>query len=172
MTEQSTVRVLLFNKKGELLLQEVNILNKPRFYITPGGRLESPEESLVDAVRREILEEAGFQRIVIKPSAPFFSGSHVMQRKQDLVRMTEHFFVAYLDSDHDSIIESRQNLTPEEREVISNQKWVSVAELKEHRVLFVPINLADIATAVLAGLPVPAVDFRDPPEFARGQGDY
>lgn len=167
-TEQTAVRVLLFNKKGELLLQQVNIPGRPSFFITPGGRLDSPQENLLDAVRRELLEETGFDQVVIQPITPIFSGSHVMQRGQDSVKMTEHFFAVHLELENDSIVESRQNLTAEERQVLTNQIWVSIAELRERNFIFVPINLAAVATAVLNGQPVPAVDFRDPPGLARG----
>lgn len=165
LARETAVRVLLFNSRDQVLLQEVNVPGKPAFYITPGGRLDGESEELVQAVIREIREETGFERFEVQSESPVFTGKHVMEKKSGPVAMTEHFFVAHLKEESDQIDDTKQALTEEEREVFRGQRWVSLGELREGAAIVVPINLADCVEAVLKGDPFPAVDFSDPPEF-------
>lgn len=165
VAEETAVRVLLFNSNNEVLLQKVSIPSKPDFYITPGGRLDSAEEDLLDAVRRELTEETGFEEFTVVNETPFFSGTHVMEKSRGPVKMTEHFFHVKLEESSHHIDTRRQSLTPEELEVFSGQQWMSIEEIGKKNHIIFPVNIYDIARAVLEGIDVPGIDFSDPPEL-------
>jgi 8-oxo-dGTP pyrophosphatase MutT (NUDIX family) len=167
IARQVAVRVLLFNSQDELLLQRVSIPGKPLFFITPGGRMNGEAEGLLDAVRREITEETGFEKFKILGDAPVFSGQHVMQKNGGPVAMTEHFFIAKLLEDSDVIDAGKQSLTDEERQVFVEQSWFSPSDIRSQRLVVVPINLVEFAECVIAGTPPPRIDFTDPPEFTQ-----
>lgn len=166
VAEEIAVRVILFNARDEVLLQEVSVPGKPKFFITPGGRLDESDVSLVGAVRRELEEETGFQKFEVHSDVPLYSGSHVMKKGSGLVQMTEHFFSACLSTEEDDIDESRQSLTPEEQELFVRQRWFSLAELESGEFIIVPVNIAAFVKSFLDSSPLPDVDFSDPPEFA------
>ena len=165
--EEVAVRVILFNRSDEILLQRVAVPGKPDFFITPGGRLDDPSESLPAAVRREIQEETGFENFEIQSDKPVFSGSHVMEKRRGHVRMTEHFFVVKLNDSVDEIDARRQRLTEEEKQAFLGQEWFPLNDIASGEHIVVPVNLFDFAKACLGQQPVPDVDFSDPPEFSR-----
>lgn len=152
------VRVVLLNSRDQVLLQKISIADRPEFYITPGGRLEAPEEPLVAAVRRELKEETGFDSVVFVSDKPFFSGTHVMQRGTSTVEMTEHFFVVRLQAT-DVIEPDKQRLSADEQKVFVEQEWFDASEIATRKVF--PINLASIVKAIVCGNSIPAVDFSD-----------
>ena len=162
---ETTVRVLLFNEKTELFLQEVDIPGKPHFYITPGGRVDGEGESLLEAARREVREETGFRDILITTEEPLFTGTHEMQRGDGVVALTEHFFMAWLGEEDDQIVKDHQSLTPEEHSVFTSQRWFQLKELASSSIVHVPVNLKQFAEACLSGAALPAIDFSDPKEF-------
>lgn len=169
LTFETTVRVVLFNSKDEILLQGIRIPNKPQFFITPGGRVEEKED-LCDAVMRELVEETGFSDFVLISERPLFSGYHTMQRSDSQgshrqVRLLEHFFAARLVGNQDCLDKNRQQLTSEERSVFTGQKWFALSDLNPSEIIFVPINVKEFAEAILYGRDIPEVDFRDPPQF-------
>lgn len=166
-TEETAVRVLLFNRAFEVLLQKISIPGRPEFYITPGGRLASPSEDLVTAAIRELKEETGFSQFKFQSETPSFSGSHVMTKSKGLVKMTEHFFVVTLEEREHKIDVQKQSLTPKEREIFAGQRWMGLEELRSGKFVIVPVNIVELVEAIQSGKPMPAVDFRDPPELAR-----
>lgn len=167
IAQEISVRVFLFNNKNNVLLQKVHIDGKPDFFITPGGRLDDPQEKLVDAVKREVKEETGFTKFLIINSEPIFSGSHVMKRNNTPVRLTEHFFVVRLDEASDTIDEEKQSLTKEEQSVFAGQQWMSLEEIGSGTHIIVPVNIYAIVAAILENSEIPEVDFNDPQEFRR-----
>lgn len=161
---ETTVRVVLFNSKDEILLQGICMPSRPQFYITPGGRVGENEE-LCDAVERELREETGFSEFVLSSDVPLFSGYNTIQRSHSQVRLLEHFFAARLVGKQHCIDKNSQQLTSEERAVFTGQRWFALHELNSSELIFVPINLKEFAEAILYGRTVPEVDFRDPPQF-------
>ena len=165
--EEQTVRAILINEKNEILLQEVCIPNKPRFYITPGGRLDPTDNGLISAMLREIKEETGFspETISIVGNLPFCIGSHIMKKKGEDVKMKENFFLVRL-SGVSEIDSSKQSLTPEEVIDHTGQRWFSLSELTAGGNIVLPVNLKDVMAAFIYGRPPPQIDFSDPPEFS------
>lgn len=165
LAKEVAVRALLFNKEGKVLLQRIKVESKPEFYITPGGRLAHPDEGVLEAIKRELREEAGFEQITVRGGAPFFSGSHVMNKRSGPVEMTEHFFAVDLEEESDQIDARRQQLTEEEIDAFLTQQWMGIDELRSNMYIIVPVNIADIVMALQKGSLPPTVDFSDPPQL-------
>lgn len=136
-----TVRALLFNPAGELLLfkyrNDPNIHNVGMpplgsdYWGTIGGGMEEGEAEDI-ALRREIFEETGHTDIVIGPL--------VWHRKVDLVfygaplHVDEKYFVAHT-ADVDIDI---SNHTQIERKFVAETRWWSAADLAHTADLVLP----------------------------------
>ena len=139
---------------------------RPRFFITPGGRVECSDNDLLSTVHRELEEECGFgaERITVVGTGPFYRGSHTMTKNGQAVAMTENFFLARLRGDS-AIQPDRQTLTAEEQAVFAEQRWFALEELKAGRDIILPVNLAEVLEAIVTNQSIPAIDFTDPPGF-------
>lgn len=84
-------RAVLYDDEGKLLLIRRTKPNRPVYFTTPGGGIESGDASPVDALRRELREELGatanlYQQVLVNTFA--YGGGVVVQ----------YFFVCRLAS--------------------------------------------------------------------------
>lgn len=59
LKRQDTAEILVV-KDNQIMIQEQEQPNKPKFYCFPGGRIEAGEEPL-EGAKRELLEESGYR---------------------------------------------------------------------------------------------------------------
>ena len=150
-----TVRALLFNPAGEVLLFKYR--NDPNIHAvgqeplgsdywgTVGGGIDEGED-IMAALRREIFEETGHTDIKIGPQ--------VFHRKVDLVfyggllHVDEQYFVAHTAATDISI----DNHTQIERKFVADTRWWSPAAVAaSHEKIFpaiLPLHIADLAAGV------------------------
>ena len=166
LRKETTVRAILLNEGNQVLLQRIEIPGRPPFFITPGGRVEASDTDLSAALLREIEEETGLSKQLIKVVASQKArvGQLRMLRDGQLVEMTEYFFVARL-SGPDAIHEARQSLTDEEKRVLKSQRWLSLNEVENGNYIVLPVNLAQLVRAALRCEQLPPIDFSDPKAF-------
>lgn len=150
-----TVRALLFNPAGDMLLfkyrNDPNIhavghapLNSD-YWGTVGGGIDDGED-IMDALRREIFEEAGHTDIKIGPQ--------VFHRKVDLVfyggllHVDEKYFIAHTATTDIST----ENHTQIERKFVADTRWWSPAAIAAStEKIFpavLPLHVADLAAGI------------------------
>ena len=83
-------RAILFDDKQRLVLFKRTKPNQPVYWATPGGHVETSDDSIEAALHRELLEE--LSATISKPQRVFLY-SH--QRKNDILTI-EHFFLTKL----------------------------------------------------------------------------
>ena len=83
-------RAILFDDKQRLVLFKRTKPNQPVYWATPGGHVETSDDSIEAALHRELLEE--LSATISKPKQIFLY-SH---RRADHVLTIEHFFLAKL----------------------------------------------------------------------------
>lgn len=137
MHERSTVRVLLFDPAGRILLMRggVRFSARPRATWFPiGGGIE-PGESLVAAAQREIAEETGLSQFELGPIVWF--GEGVFQMGGRNVLFHETFMLARTretDLSSDGWDES-------ERQSVAEMRWWTGEEVRNASVDFYPGQL-------------------------------
>lgn len=150
MRIRPTVRILLFDPEGRLLLMRGRLPSdpdSPPFWFTCGGGLEAGE-SVEDAARREALEETGLAGIEIGPAVwrsegvmpPLEIGGEPMLFK-------ETFVVARCAGG----ALSREGWTELEHRFMDDARWWTLAEIAASPETIYPKGLADLLPDVLAG---------------------
>ncbi len=108
--------------KDNLILMVYSNVNKD--YKFPGGGVEK-EESIKDAVTREVLEEVGGK--IIKVKSHFASITTInkesVKKEYDTFHMISHYFLCEID---DKLI--KQNLSKYEAILSFTPKWVTIEE--------------------------------------------
>lgn len=141
MRRRLTVRVLLFDPAGRLLLMKGRLPSDPAApgaWFTVGGGAE-PGEAVAEAAAREIREETGFTDFALGP---------VIWRREGVLRLAadepvvfdEHYVLARCGGGEPA----RHGWQEDEHRFIDDIRWWTPAELKATDEPVFPPGLADL----------------------------
>ena len=144
MTVRETARLVFLDPADRLLLMQIidpepldeKGHRKPPLWVTIGGRLEAGE-SVIDAARREAIEETGIHDLEVGPVVWYGEQTLVWGGTQSFLK--EHFVLVRAGHDR---IDDRQ-WTEEERAIIAEMRWWSCQELFETDEIVLPRILPD-----------------------------
>jgi 8-oxo-dGTP pyrophosphatase MutT (NUDIX family) len=141
---RNTVRALLFDRQGRLLLiqykDDPNITGKGKpemthYWGTVGGGMD-PGEDFETALRREILEETGFTDIKVGP--------FVWHRKCDLnfygepVHIDERYYVAHAGDTADFDLSRHTEI---EKKFVMDMRWWPVGDIEKTADVVYPLGM-------------------------------
>jgi 8-oxo-dGTP pyrophosphatase MutT (NUDIX family) len=104
--------------RSELLLIHHKKLG---LWLQPGGHVEPGDESVLDAARREVLEEVGIAELELEQDGPFDVDVHAIPARKEALGH-EHFDVRFL-------FRARSRAFAVSTEVIA-AKWVALGEIE------------------------------------------
>ena len=146
MRQRRTVRVLLLDPAGRILLMKGRLPSNPAapgVWFTLGGGIE-PDETLAQAATREIGEETGFGDVEIGPVLGEGEQTH-HDRKGRPVRILETYLLARCAGAEPS----RAGWNALEREFVDDIRWWTHAELAACQEPVFPADLADMLAEAL-----------------------
>jgi 8-oxo-dGTP pyrophosphatase MutT (NUDIX family) len=143
-------RALVLDPDDRLLLVYFRGPNTgEEWWATPGGGLD-PGETHEDALRRELLEEAGIEA---EPGPCIWTREHVFHWAEHYIRQVERYYLVRVDS---AEIAPQLDLAAED---VHGIRWWSLAELEASDETFAPRRLAALVRDLLdAGPPAEPID--------------
>jgi len=148
LRDRPTVRVLLFDPEGRLLLMKGRLPGAPdgpAAWFTVGGGAE-PGETVLEAAVREVREETGFCDLVLGPVIWLRAGPLALA-SGEVVMFREHYIVGRCAGGEPS----REGWEDLERQLVDDLRWWSLDDLRACRDRVYPLGLADRLPDVLAG---------------------
>lgn len=148
LRERLTVRVLLFDAGGRLLLMCGRLPGKPpesAAWFTVGGGVEAGE-SLAEAAMREIAEETGFTAIELGPVVWLREGVGILH-DGERVLFKESYLVARVDAGE----LSRAAWEAHEVDLVDDMRWWSLDELAAADLRIYPERMMELIGAIAAG---------------------
>lgn len=141
-------RVIVLDAAGRALLVRGHDADQPErsWWFTVGGGIE-PGESEAAAAVREAREEAGLRLTEDDLEGPVLTRAGIFHFFAETCHQDEVFFVARV-TDHEP---TDAGWTAQERHVLDEMRWMSVAELRDQRVEIFPTVLPDVVEALRAG---------------------
>jgi 8-oxo-dGTP pyrophosphatase MutT (NUDIX family) len=155
LRERPTVRVLLFDPQGRVLLMKGRLPSRPQgpgYWFAVGGGVE-PDESLEDAAVRELVEETGFTEVELGP---------VVWRRDGPLKLadgeTVMFRERYLVGRCAGGEPSRDGWEEQERSLIDDLRWWTPPDLAASgETIFpreMPVLLPDVAAGRYPAIPL------------------
>lgn len=148
MRDRLTVRVLLFDPLGRILLMKGRFPSRPDLpgaWFTVGGGAEEGE-SLEACALREIAEETGFCDVRLGP-AVWRREAAMRLSDGELVRLVETYLVAWCAGDEPS----RAGWLEHEAAFIDDLRWWTLAEIAASSERIYPERFRDLVGAVARG---------------------
>ena len=149
MRERITVRVLLFDPAGRVLLMKGRLPSRPDAagaWFTVGGGVD-PGESLEACARREIAEETGFSAVELGPAVWRREGAGALVDGEPAV-FRETYFVAGCPGGEPS----RAGWLDHEHDLIDDIRWWTVAEVLASDEPIYPERLKELLPGIAAGI--------------------
>lgn len=147
-----SVRVIVLDRDGRTLLAEFGDDSGRRWWVPPGGGIESGEDDL-DCARRELAEELGRRDLVVGPGIGRRGGTFLIGERW--LTQYERWYLCrcdHFEADADTRAAVRA-------EGIRDFRWWTSDELREAGVVTGPRDLADLLDELSAGhLPAPDRD--------------
>ncbi|MEM9085269.1 MAG: NUDIX domain-containing protein [Pseudomonadota bacterium] len=135
-------RSVVLSAPGRVLLFRFELIDRPPFWVTPGGECE-PDESFADGARRELFEETGL--------APQDMGSEIARTTPQFVTVEgepvqadERYFLVRTQSE----TISTAHHTELEKRVMTSHRWFDLGELDDWPEAIYPEILAEIIARV------------------------
>ena len=153
VAERPTARVLLFDRRGRLLLMKGRLpgpVPTPAAWFTIGGRIE-PGEDAREAAAREIVEETGYGDAELGPQV-WYSEVLLHDVNGAPLLFKDHYFVARCRGG--SI--SRAGWQAFEREYVDDIRWWRLDDLALCDEPVYPLGLATRSREIAAGIYPPA----------------
>jgi 8-oxo-dGTP pyrophosphatase MutT (NUDIX family) len=147
---RDTARLVVLDPQDRILLMRIpaSDVSDPELWVTLGGRIE-PGETVMQAASRELREETGIVDAQLGPVVWY--GEQVLDVAGQPRHLRESFVLARCPS---AATLSDTGWTPEEREVIAEMRWWSLAELDTSTRTVKPPKLAEHLRALLDEDPV------------------
>lgn len=126
--EVKKVRAVVINERGQILVMKTN----SNIYMLPGGKIDS-DESNVEALKREVLEESGILLSEEKINGPFFQteyhGISIDDTTQQIIRkhVDTQFYLAYTDQ---PINESKMKMAKREKARGQKPSFINLSILR------------------------------------------
>lgn len=145
-TPRPAARIILIDAQDRVFLMYFSArADGTGIWITPGGGLD-PGETHEEAALRELYEEVGLRGVDLGPCVWFRSFVYPFGGR--MWEQQERFFVCRVES-HD--IGDHVNHDEMEREVITELRWWSLAELEASPERFAPSGFARLLGAIVSG---------------------
>jgi 8-oxo-dGTP pyrophosphatase MutT (NUDIX family) len=142
MRQRNSARLLVINPSRQVLLfrfqHKDDALAGHEHWATPGGGLEEGETFEAAGVR-ELFEETGLHVETLGSSITERSFALMLPSGETVLSVERYFVVR---TDHEQL--TRDGWTVNERRVMTEHKWWSVAELKETAETVWPENLIEM----------------------------
>jgi len=148
LRERPTVRVLLLDPEGRVLLMKGRLPSQPEgpgYWFAVGGGME-PGESLEAAARRELQEETGFSEIVLGPVIWRREGPLALAGGET-VMFRERYLVARCAGGEPC----RDGWDALERALVDDLRWWTADELAACEETIFPRELSALLPDVIAG---------------------
>ena len=148
MRERVTVRVLLFDPAGRILLMKGRMSHTrdgPGAWFTVGGGAE-PGETLEACARREIAEETGFAQVELGPAVWRREGIGSLA-SGEMVRFKETYLVAHCAGGEPA----RDGWEAHEHDLVDDLRWWTLEDLAACADAIYPEQLLDLLPDVAAG---------------------
>lgn len=145
METRDTARLIVLDPQDRLLLMRIpaSDASDPELWVTLGGRIESGE-TVLEAAARELREETGIVDADLGPVVWY--GEQVLEVAGRSRHLRESFVLARCTS---AATLTDAGWTPEEREVIAEMRWWSLAEMDATTGTVKPPKLAEHLRALL-----------------------
>lgn len=148
MRERITVRVLLFDPNGRVLLMKGRLPSRPDgpgAWFTVGGGAD-PGESLEACARREIAEETGFVEIELGPAVWRREASGALVDGEPALFRETYFVARCAGGDPE-----REGWMDHERDLIDDICWWTLEEILASREPIYPERLRELLPGIAAG---------------------
>jgi 8-oxo-dGTP pyrophosphatase MutT (NUDIX family) len=146
-------RAVVLDEDERVLLVRFDFTGEPPVWATVGGGVE-PGETHEEAIRRELVEEAGLDEIELGP--PVWTRTHVFELGVHWDGQTELYFLVRTPAFEPSPRHSWEQLNAEGVTAI---RWWTLGEIEASTELFAPRRLAALLRVLLRdGAPAQPVD--------------
>jgi 8-oxo-dGTP pyrophosphatase MutT (NUDIX family) len=148
MRERLTARVLLLDADGRLLLMKGRMTlrpDAPSWWFTVGGGVE-PGETIFEAARREVAEEAGFSEVEIGPVVWLRDGVGKLASGEKVI-FKENYVVARCAGGEPC----RDRWEAHEIALMDDLRWWTAQEIAATSEVIYPQNLAELLPDILSG---------------------
>lgn len=148
MRDRPTVRILLFDPDGRVLLMRGRLPSRPEgpgYWFAVGGGLE-PGETLEQAAVRELLEETGFTEVTLGPVVWTREGP-LRLADGELVMFRERYLVGRCAGGEPS----RDGWDEQEKVLVDDLRWWASQELAACTDVIFPKELPLLVAEIAAG---------------------